>query len=504
MRRKEVTSSGDASVAIGGDSLAPIITNPQIYVSLEGEVPPEVTDWPRVHEVDALTMGVHKARTLDGRASLPPYILRDADKEVAAQMKRAAIHGGMVLLTGDSTSGKTRTAFHGIQRCMPDHAVYAPVRNSRLTPVVHLLRSAPGGKFLVWLDDLEGFLGQDGMNTSLLGTLERMRVTVVATMQDDLFATYSNPKQESGRDSSLHIGNRLLRAVEPIRITRLWSSKEIRRASRVPDDRLTEAITHSATFGVSEYLAAGPALMKTWRNAERVGGNPRGAALVQTSVDLARAGFNAAVDIDVLEELHSQYLPDATLRPESWDEAKKWATAVQYGVSGLLVPGEDDATWRAFDYLPDAVSRDKENQSEIPESIWKEALSLSPDDDDRWLIGMRAYMAGKNEHAIAAWEPLAENGNGSAASNLAEIYLETGDVEAAQYWRSIESEDRFHTDALPLDPEIRLYDPDTGMVSAGKYRDGTVIQIPLHRPGYGVIHGVIAGGRGVERATPSP
>ncbi|MGW7434915.1 tetratricopeptide repeat protein [Streptomyces sp. NPDC054849] len=366
--------------------------------------------------------------------------------------------------------------------------------------MMDLLRSTPSGKFLVWLDDLEGFLGQEGMNTSLLAALARMKVAVVATMQDDLFETYSNPKQDKTKESSLQIGNRLLRAVTPIRIARLWSSNEIRRASRVSDDRLAEAITHSATFGISEYLAAGPALMKTWRSAERVGGNPRGAALVQASVDLARAGFNAAVDLEVLEELHFQYLPSATLRPESWTDAKKWATDVQYGVSGLLVPGEDEGTWRAFDYLPDAISRDKANRRDIPKSIWNEALNLCPDDDDRWLIGMRAYMAGENDYAIAAWEPLAESGNGSAASNLASIYLEIGDHEAARYWRYIESQDGFHTETLPLDPSVPLYDPETGMVTTGKYRDGTLVQIPLHRPGRGVTHGVIAGGRNVGKS----
>ncbi|MFI1157356.1 hypothetical protein [Streptomyces sioyaensis] len=337
----------------------------------------------------------------------------------------------------------------------------------------------------------------------LLDGLEKLNVAIVATMQDGLFEAYVNPKNlQSGdvQEMSRQIGNRLLRAVEPISLGRLWSDSEINRASKDSDERLADAVSCSAIYGISEYLAAGPALMQSWRRAQRVNGNPRGAALVQASVDLACAGFNAAVDLQVLEELHGRYLPDSTLRPESWSDAVDWATSVQYGVSGLLVPGEYEGTWRAFDYLPDAFSRDKRNQREIPDFIWDEALQLCPDDDDRWLIGVRAYMARKTRYAIEAWEPLAESGNGTAAGHLADICLEEGDREAARYWRWIESQDEFHSTTIPFDASLPLYDPETGKVSTGEYRTGEQVWVPLHRPGVGVSHGVIAGGKGIGKS----
>ncbi|MGF6942319.1 hypothetical protein [Streptomyces auratus] len=415
-------------------------------------------------------------------------------------MKHLANHGGMILLTGDSTSGKSRTAHHAIHRCMPNHAIYAPTHGTHLDELPNHLMESDESPFLLWLDDLEGFLGKRGMNPTLLQVLEDMGVAIVATMQDELFETYANLQPHRESHPSLRIGNRLLRAVEPIFIPRLWSASEIERASGCNDARITEAVAHSAMYGVSEYLAAGPALMEDWKRAQRVHGHPRGAALVQTAVDMARAGFSGAVDINVLEELHHRYLTTSTLRIESWEDAKAWATNVRFGVSGLLVRGDYEETWRAFDYLPDAVKRNEGNRGDIPDFIWQEALNLCPDDDDRWLIGMRAYMAGANDFAIAAWEPLALNGNGSAASNLAVIASEMGDRPAARYWRHLEAQDAFHAKTLYYDPKTPLYDPETGRIFTGAYRDGEKVGFSLYKPGVGAAHGIIVGDKGVGKS----
>ncbi|MFI6375142.1 hypothetical protein [Streptomyces sp. NPDC050546] len=419
-------------------------------------------------------------------------------------MKYVAIHGGMALLTGDSTSGKSRTAVHGIQRCMSDHTIYAPVRGTKLAELPRFLRDSPAAPFVIWLDDLEGFLGDHGLNPALLHDLEGMNVAIVATMRDDLFEMYANSRglRASDRESSSRqIGNRLLRTVEPIFIERIWSDREVARASKTGDERLSDAVKHSDTYGVAEYLAAGPTLLEEWQRAQRVGGHPRGAALVQASVDLARAGFSGAVDIDVLKELHREYLGSSTLRPESWDEAETWATEVRYGISGLLIPGEEyEGMWRAFDYLSDAVSRTTRDRSDVPDFIWREALNLCPDDDDRWLIGMHAYMAGRDEYAIAAWEPLAADGNGSAAANLAAIYKDMGDIRSASYWRQVEFQDEFHSTVLPYDPANSLYDPETGKIAIGNFRDGRRVEIELHQHNVGVRHGIIAGERGIGKS----
>ncbi|MFB7078813.1 hypothetical protein [Streptomyces sp. NPDC056308] len=387
---------------------------------------------------------------------------------------------------------------------MPNHTIYAPTRGTKIAELPKHLKGSPAAPFVLWLDDLEGFLGNQGINPTLLDSLERMNVAIVATMRDSLFETYANSRGHgvvAEENPSRQIGNRLLRAVEPVFIDRSWSDREIDRASKTLDERLADAVAHSNTYGVAEYLAAGPTLMEEWQRAQRVGGHPRGAALVQASVDLARTGFGGAVDIDVLEDLHEKYLSSPALRPESWDDAKSWATEVRYGVSGLLIPGEEyEDTWRTFDYLPDAVSRTRHDRSDIPDFIWKEALDLCPEDDERWLIGVHAYMDGRNDFAIAAWEPLAMDGNGGAAAAIASIYEDSGNSDTALYWRQAAFQDEFLSTAVPYDPTTPLYRPETGKIAVGHSRDGQVAEIEIHKPNIGVRHGIIAGEKGIGKS----
>ncbi|WP_326753230.1 hypothetical protein OIE73_16245 [Streptomyces hirsutus] len=220
--------------------------------------------------------------------------------------------------------------------------------------------------------------------------------------------------------------------------------------------------------------------------------------MVQASVDLARAGFTSGVDIEVLKDLHVRYLTNPSLRPEPWNEALSWATSVQYGASSLLVPGTYEETWRAFDYLPDSLSRDKRAAPKIPDFIWEEALSLNPEAESQWFIGMRAYMAGHTEHAISAWEPLAQRGDSQAASNLVAVYLEMGDREAVRHWRRVAHRDEFYSGTLPF-RELD-YDPTEGTVSMGQSRNGEPIKVRLHHPGHGVRHAMIAGDPGVGKS----
>jgi hypothetical protein len=499
MKSKNVSSSGNASVAVGGDVNAPIFTNPRFYLTSDASVP-DPGDWPRVRETNALSFGVHRTWNAAGAPALPAYVERDVDVELAERAMDISA-GGVLLLTGDSTSGKTRTAYNFIRRFMPNYRVYAPTPGVHLSGLPQLVQSSNDGPFLIWLDDLDGFLGRNGVDPLFVEVMQRLGVPLVCTIRDDLFDSYTGqPREVAGREGQdeWHVGNRLLRMLEPVRLERIWSPSELTRASRISDERVSEALKHCSSYGVSEYLAAGPSLMQAWRRASRVGGHPRGAALVRASVDLARAGFTGGVDIEVLRDIHVRYLTNPSLRPESWEEALSWATEVLYGVSSLLVPGAYEETWHAFDYLPDALSRDRKASLAIPGFIWEEALALNSEDEGQWLIGMRAYMAGQTEHAITAWRPLAERGYYEAASNLVAVYLEKGDAQAVRHWRRIAAQDDFHSQKLAY-PGVE-YDPEDGTVATGRSRSGERVKFQLHKPGDGVRHAMIVGAPGIGKS----
>ncbi|WUH89379.1 hypothetical protein OG900_03935 [Streptomyces sp. NBC_00433] len=80
-------------------------------------------------DTDPLALGVHRARRGgDGGAALPPYVRRDVDGRVRDALRTAAAAGGMVLLTGDSTAGKSRTALEAVRAVLPGHLLPAPPR----------------------------------------------------------------------------------------------------------------------------------------------------------------------------------------------------------------------------------------------------------------------------------------------------------------------------------------------------------------------------------------
>lgn len=123
---------------------------------------------------DPLRLGVHRAADLaDADATtrlhllglperVPLYVPRDCD----ATVDRALAAGGLVLLEGPSASGKSRTAYEAMRRCLPDRILLVPNAAGSLRELVdsgYELRDA-----VIWLDDLERFLGPSGLDIHLL------------------------------------------------------------------------------------------------------------------------------------------------------------------------------------------------------------------------------------------------------------------------------------------------------------------------------------------------
>lgn len=389
--------------------------------------PGALGSWQPVGDTDLLGLGVHRARTADSDGSaLPPYVLRDVDGQVRAALRTAAETGGLVLLTGDSTAGKSRTALEAVRAVLPGHLLLAPPWGADLRP----LSRAPGepgyDRHVLWLDNLEHYLGPAGLEPSLLTSLIRARLVVLATLRDERYDSLrdvADGVSDDGGPSRMaaETGLRVLNMVEPIIVRRLWSDPELARVAEVDDSRLREAYRRHGTHGIAEYLAAGPELLGEWHRAKRATakrGHPRGAALVAAAVDLAHIGLIGGLPEALLREVHEGYLRalgGAALRPETYDEALAWASQVRYGVASLLMEGEQEGTKRPFDYLVDSVARDPE-VPDPPDSVWLTALKYA-DDRTRPLVAQTASFSGRWAIAEEGWRPLAEAGVAEAVIN---------------------------------------------------------------------------------------
>ncbi|WP_224278684.1 hypothetical protein [Streptomyces sp. LS1784] len=404
-------------------------------------------EWLAVRRAEPIAFGVHRARGVDGEQRVSSYVERDQDSSLRERVRKAAEGGGLVLVTGDSMAGKSRTLFEAMATTIPDFRVLAPPRGASLRGLPRILRGG-SGRYVLWLDDVEGYLGADGLSPEILAELSEIGVPVLATICDTMLdicrpaARHSAAQIRDAGANQLRPGCQVLSLAEIIELERQWSPFELERVAASGDPLLLEALARHGSHGIAEYIAAGPDLLALWRRARRAshtGGHPRGYALVAAAVDLARAGFCGPLPVKLLRVAHKSYLRKlAHLRLESFDEALAWATHIHYGAASLLVIEDQhpDWGWRAFPYLTDAAARDPSYPS-VPGSVWSDALTHARTDRDRNAIASAAYSAGLRNLAHRTWSSLASNGDMAAALSLVGLYLDERNEEEADRWADL-------------------------------------------------------------------
>ncbi|MFI1225782.1 MULTISPECIES: tetratricopeptide repeat protein [unclassified Streptomyces] len=413
----------DNSVS-GGAFHAPVVQTGSVtggvhhyYAPAHSSLPP-VPEWPRLDTADPIALGVRRTRCLPGESPLPPYAERDCDAELDDQVGEAARSGGLVVVTGAPLSGKSRTVWSALMRHLPKTArILAPQPGTDLRGLPAVLRGRGEESCVLWLDDLAGHLGEHGLTPTVLAELVRLRVPVLATMDDEAYdARRFGTSARAG----------VLSGAEPVELQRVWSEGELAGlAAPGGEPRLRAAAVWRGEHTVPEYLAVGPELMEEWRRARRPNAHPRGHLLVRAAIDLARCGVSR-VSGQALRKAQDLY-PEASAAAgaESFEDALAWAAEVRHGVSGLLtpVPGERPAAWAVFGSLvADAEARP--DSPPVPTVLWRFAFVVAPDKAERWTVRWRAH---------EALVPLADS-DPEVPVVLGYINAVMGDIETALHW----------------------------------------------------------------------
>ena len=286
---------------------------------------------------------------------------------------------------------------------------------------------------VLWLDDLERFLGSDGLTgvgvESVLAAAGADRF-ILATMRAEEHAKYSardGPGSDKPHREALRRGWEVLRLATYVHVSRAWSPLELERAVEYRSDhRIREALEHTEQFGLAEYLAAGPQLLADWRDAWAPGTHPRAAALVLAAVDARRAGIHRPLDLATLITLHEPYLRDrggVRLLPESVDSALTWATSPLHATSSLLIP-TDAAHYLAFDYLIDAIEK-----VPIPADALDELIDITTA-DEALEVGYFAWRQLRHDLAEKAFRRAEREGSITATSARSDLVRDR-DGEAA-------------------------------------------------------------------------
>jgi hypothetical protein len=352
---------------------------------------------------DPIKLGVHRSlvpsevdRTDDIPRTAPLYVPRDIHQAVVEDL----VPGRFVLIVGDSASGKTRLAFEAMRQVLQAHRLVAPERGALREAVEEMagIRAA-----VLWLDDLERYLGTDGLTPELLdqaiaGTghhrliLATLRTQELNTLQENIT---TDPR---GRDRV-----KLLESAETHNLDRDLTATEIDRAKdRDHDPRIAEALSNTDRYGFAEYLAAGPQLLTRWNNAWTPGTHPRAAALVQAAVDCRRANYLAPIPVKLIIELHTHYLDrrGQRLRAEPLDQAWAWATAIWEHTTALLERDNDHV--EVFDYLVDHSQRANPHHH-VPDTLIRTMIDYA-EPATTLDIGYRAHTQGRYRVAHHAYD----------------------------------------------------------------------------------------------------
>ncbi|MEU2561458.1 tetratricopeptide repeat protein [Streptomyces longispororuber] len=391
-------------------------------------VPPALTPWPRVADTGPADAGL----AVDDHGAVPGYVARDADPGVRARVRAAGVHGGGLLLVGDSAAGKTRTLYEALRAELPGHRFVRPAHPHDVPALVAGIAAA-AEPCVLWLDELGPWL-EDGrcLTAPALTELRRAGAAVLATLDA---AAYTHRR-----------GAEVLRRLPHLLLDRRWSPAERSRAAASPDRRVARAARADPALGVAECLAAGPWLWRELRLADRAGGRPRGAALTRAGIDLVRAGLDGPLPAALLLDAHRPYLADSggdVLRPEPAADALAWAGTARCGVSGMLLPAGGDA-WRAHPEL--AAAADDEGLPVHP-FTWFQALGAARDLDAMFTVALNAT---RHAPSIGAclWRALADAGVTRAANNLGVVLADLG--------RHEEAERVYRTQADPEDAAVLL------------------------------------------------
>ncbi|MET7484303.1 hypothetical protein [Streptomyces sp. NPDC005538] len=410
-----------------------------------GEAQPGPVNWPLAKDIEPLTHGVRPTRRVKDLPALPPYVGREQDAAVNSALKRASSRSGLVVVQGQAYVGKSRTALAAIAEVFPRRRVFAPAQHEDLRKLPALLhgRAEP---CVVWLDDLDGHLGECGLEPRLLARLTALEAVVLATMREEAY--------DKCVGTSAH--GRLLDLAELVDLPATWEAAELARAKDMADPRLVEAARESGTSGVATYLAIGPRLWKDWQRARNAARHPRAHALVRAALDLARCGFKGPVPQDLLVTVHEGY-GIAGLEKESLEDALEWAGRRRYGVLRMLARGmrDDRPVWEVLPYLVHTAEQD-EGFPPVAGWVWRHALAAvsgNPAHDFEVTAGARQaflreaeagdaramHSLGVLDEAFGAWEEAeswfrraADTGWPESAGHVGRLLVQRGESRQAE------------------------------------------------------------------------
>ena len=387
----------------------------------------------RVRDALPRLLGVHDAIQVEGKVpgELPVYVPRDIDDGLRAELAANAQQGCFVLLIGRSSAGKTRTLYEAVLAALPDWWLVHPEDPG----AIHRLAEAPTPRTVVWLDELQLYLGPGaGLTAGAVRCLLRAGAVLAATIWPDEYNIRIAPRQP-GHDDPHRPGRELLDLAKNFDVADAFTNAEAHRAQKLAaiDRRLRRALD-SPDGGLTQVLAAGPQLVRWWEQAH----DPYAKATIAAAVDARRLGAQSPVTTRFLASaVHGYLTPAQRARAlADWlERALAYATTPLHGAASALSPVDDGTMGRiegyvAADYLLQHSWRTRWSLP-FPASLWQALVDHTTDPDDLLELADGARKRMLYRYAEPLYRHAAEVGGAFARVRLGELLADQDRTDEA-------------------------------------------------------------------------
>jgi TPR repeat protein len=425
----------------GSNATSEIIRQHRINAGDLADPPRPVNDWTPAQ------LGVHPAIAGTLAAStdfvLPRYIPRAHDEHLRDKMRSAAISQKVeiVVLRGESCTGKTRSAYEAIKACFPDWRLAFPKDPESLRAL--LLSGSISANTVLWLNEAQNYLlGSDGEScaAALRRRLEGEGPSVIvltlwpeyyrALISEEIGGSTAGGPQARAliSQASLHVVQNHLNDVELMAV----------QSGPGRNPSLEAAYQAASSSGkLIQVLAAGPDLVDHYEHPAMPIGC-YGKSLISAAIDARRLGVDGPLSLDFLVEAAPGYLSDAQRAeaPPDWvDRAIKYAHLKVKNVASAftLVPrekgiGPEPGVVNLADYLH-FYGRMARALLCPPDSFWEAARSDISTAKHIQHLAVAAMHRLRVRHGLALAEIAAMHGETEALWEIASQSAELGNHE---------------------------------------------------------------------------
>lgn len=366
--------------------------------------------------------------------SLTPYFSREHDRQLRDALMPALAGGPsrLVVLTGESSTGKTRSLYEALLTLAPDRPLLRPTTCQDLTALLET--AALGNGAVLWLNEMQRFLSPahgERAAASLREVLERSNgIAVLGTLWTHPYWTeltalgqHGDPYSQARALLTHPAFARRIDVPTYLSTEGLAGWRALARSTK--DRRLKEALEAAGSGGrVIQQLSGGPDLLAAYRRGPGSHFTHREHALVTAALDARRLGHRSALPGELLSAA-----ADGTLDAGHRSEDPRWArnelhalsegrrrdgsrTDVRHALTALEAARPFAGAPPVYDpaeYLQAHIEYLRADQMGST-ALWEALIAYTVDGDDLLRIANQAWSRGLRVIAARLWKKAAALG----------------------------------------------------------------------------------------------